>query len=101
MLSPMQTSNIIWITGGGSGIGKAAAIAMARQGTLIAVSGRRSAELEAAVVAVRAAGGSAEAHALDVSDAGAVARVADSILSRHGRVDILINSAGTNVPKRA
>jgi NAD(P)-dependent dehydrogenase (short-subunit alcohol dehydrogenase family) len=64
MLSPMQTSNIIWITGGGSGIGRAAAIAMARQGTQIVVSGRRPAELEAAVAAVNAAGGSAEAHAL-------------------------------------
>ena len=101
MLSSMQTSSIIWITGGGSGIGKAAAVAMARQGTQIVVSGRRPAELEAAVAAVNAAGGSAEAHPLDVSDADAVARVADSILSRHGRVDTLINSAGTNVPKRA
>src|SRR5690349_2953504 len=101
MLSSMQTSSVIWITGGGSGIGKAAAVAMARQGTHIVVSGRRPTELEAAVAAVNAAGGSAEAHALDVSDAGAVTRVAQSILSRHGRVDILINSAGTNVPKRA
>ena len=99
--SPMQTSNIIWITGGGSGIGKATAIAMARQGTHIVISGRRPAELEAAVAAVKAAGGSAEAQPLDVSDAGGVARVADSILARHGHVDILINSAGTNVPKRA
>jgi len=97
----MQTSNVIWITGGGSGIGKAAAVAMARRGTHIAVSGRRPAELEAAVAAVHAAGGSAEAHALDVSDADAVASVADAILSRHGHVDILVNSAGTNVPKRA
>ncbi len=98
---PMQTSSIIWITGGGSGIGRATATAMARQGTHIVVSGRRPAELEATAAAVNAAGGSAEAHALDVSDAEAVARVSEAILSRHGRVDILINSAGTNVPKRA
>jgi NAD(P)-dependent dehydrogenase (short-subunit alcohol dehydrogenase family) len=101
MLSSMQSSSIIWITGGGSGIGKAAAVAMARPGTQIALSGRRPAELEAAVAAVNAAGGHAEAHPLDVSDTAAVVRVAQSILSRHGRVDTLINSAGTNVPKRA
>jgi NADP-dependent 3-hydroxy acid dehydrogenase YdfG len=97
----MQTSNVIWITGAGSGIGKAAAVAMARPGTHIAVSGRRPAELKATVAAVVAAGGSAEAHPLYVSDGCAVTRVADAILSRHGRVDTLINSAGTNVPKRA
>ena len=101
MLSFMQSSSVIWITGGGSGIGKAAAVAMARRGTQIVVSGRRPSELEEAVAAVNAAGGSAEAEPLDVSDADAVARAADSILSRHGRVDILINSAGTNVPKRS
>jgi NADP-dependent 3-hydroxy acid dehydrogenase YdfG len=97
----MQSSNVIWITGGGSGIGKAAAVAMARQGTQLLVSGRRPAELEATVAAVSAAGGSAEAYPLDVSDADAVARVANSILSRYGRIDTLINSAGTNVPRRA
>ena len=97
----MQSSNVIWITGGGSGIGKAAAVAMARQGTQLLVSGRRPAELEATVAAVSAAGGSAEAYSLDVSDADAVARVANSILSRYGRIDTLINSAGTNVPRRA
>ncbi len=65
------------------------------------LSGRRPAELEAAVAAVEEAGGRAEAHPLDVSDADAVVRLAQSILARHGRVDTLINSAGTNVPKRA
>ena len=101
MLAHMQPSNVIWITGGGSGIGRATAVAMARPGTQIMLSGRRPAELEAAVAGVEEAGGRAEAHPLDVSDADAVVRLAQSILARHGRVDTLINSAGTNVPKRA
>lgn len=97
----MQPSTIVWITGGGSGIGKAAAVGMARSGVHIVVSGRRPQELEAVVMAVQAAGGSAEAQPLDVSDADGVARVAEDVLARHGRVDTLINSAGTNVPKRS
>lgn len=97
----MQAKKVIWITGGGTGIGKATAIAMADPSVHVVLSGRRQAELDGAVAAVHAAGGSAEAQILDVSDGSRVAQVAKSVLSRHARVDILINSAGTNVPKRA
>ena len=62
--------------GGGSGIGRATAVAMAWRGTQIMLSGRRPAELEAAVAAVEEAGGRAEAHPLDVSDADAAVRLA-------------------------
>jgi NADP-dependent 3-hydroxy acid dehydrogenase YdfG len=97
----MQANKVIWITGGGTGIGKAAALAMADPSIHFVLSGRRQAELDQAVAAVRAAKANAEAQALDVGDAAQVADVAQSILARHGHVDILINSAGTNVPKRA
>src|SRR5262245_45904682 len=97
----MQANKVIWITGGGTGIGKATALSMADPSVHFILSGRRQSELDKVVAAVRAAKGNAEAEALDVSDADGVARVAQSVLARHGRVDILINSAGTNVPKRA
>jgi len=97
----MQIEKVIWITGGGTGVGKATAMAMAGPSVHIILSGRRQSELDIAVAAVQAARGSAEAKALDVGDASQVAQVAQSILARHDRVDILINSAGTNVPKRA
>jgi NADP-dependent 3-hydroxy acid dehydrogenase YdfG len=97
----MQAKKVIWITGGGSGIGKAAAIAMAEPSVHFVLSGRRKSELDRAVAAVQAAKASAEAQILDVADGSQVAQVAQSILSRHERVDVLINSAGTNVPKRA
>jgi NADP-dependent 3-hydroxy acid dehydrogenase YdfG len=96
----MQAKKVIWITGGGTGIGKATAVAMAHPEVEIVLSGRRQAELDGAVAAVHAAGGKAQAQVLDVSDASQVAEVAQSILGRHQHVDILINSAGTNVPKR-
>jgi NADP-dependent 3-hydroxy acid dehydrogenase YdfG len=97
----MQVKKVIWITGGGTGIGKATAVAMAEPSVEIVLSGRRQAELDGAVAAVRAAGGNAQARVLDVSDASQVGEVAQSILARHEHVDILINSAGTNVPQRA
>src|SRR5262247_1601839 len=96
--SRMQAKKVIWITGGGTGIGKATALAMADPSVHIVLSGRRQSELDSAVAAVCAAGASAEAQVLDVSDATQVAR---SIMSRHDHVDVLVNSAGTNVPKRA
>jgi NADP-dependent 3-hydroxy acid dehydrogenase YdfG len=97
----MQAKKVIWITGGATGIGKATALAMADPSVHFVLSGRRQSELDRAVAAVSAAKASAEAQALDVGDASQVANVAQSILARHGHVDILINSAGTNVPKRA
>ena len=91
---------VAWITGAGSGIGLAGAQALAKAGALVVMSGRRAEVLEAQAAAIRAQGGSAEAAALDVSDAAAVKRVADAVLMRHGRVDILLNSAGLNTPTR-
>ncbi len=91
---------LAWITGAGSGIGLAGAQALAQAGAVVVMSGRRREVLEAEAAKIRAAGGLAEVAPLDVADAGAVKRVADAILARHGRVDMLLNSAGTNTPQR-
>src|SRR5690242_17818636 len=91
------TDRVAWVTGGGSGIGLAGAVELARAGASVIVAGRRPDAREAAVAEVRKAGGEAEAVPLDVADAGAVGRAAQGILERHGRVDILVNSAGLNV----
>ncbi len=91
---------IAWITGAGTGIGNAAALELAKSGAMVVISGRRKDVLDAAVKEIVAAGGTCEAAPLDVSDKGSVAKVAADILKRHGRIDILVNSAGTNVAKR-
>ena len=91
---------IAWITGAGSGIGQSAAVELARAGAAVVVSGRRADALAETVALVQKAGGKADAVALDVSDGDAVARAGADILRRHGRVDILVNSAGLNVPNR-
>jgi NADP-dependent 3-hydroxy acid dehydrogenase YdfG len=91
---------IAWVTGGGSGIGEAGAEALAADGWTVVVSGRRQAALDAVVARIAGNGGTAEAIALDVAKAADVQKAADAIVARHGRIDLLVNSAGINVPKR-
>lgn len=94
---------IAWITGGGSGIGLAGAVQLAQAGCRVVISGRDAAKLDAAVRQAQAQGappGSISSAPLDVSDRDAVARVAQAVQAELGRVDILVNSAGVNFPKR-
>jgi NADP-dependent 3-hydroxy acid dehydrogenase YdfG len=96
-------NKVAWITGGGSGIGLAGAIALAQAGCRVVISGRDAAKLDAAVQQAESLGapaGSIGSAPLDVADGAAVARVAQDIQARWGRVDILVNSAGVNFPKR-
>ncbi len=88
------------VTGGGSGIGEATAIALAREGVRVAVVGRRQQPLEDVVTAVTSAGGTAVATPLDVADPEAVSAVTRAVVDRWGRVDLLVNNAGINVPRR-
>ena len=92
---------VAWVTGGGSGIGEAGAVALAADGWTVVVSGRRQEALDAVVAGITNSGGQAEAIALDVSKSGDVTKVAEQILAKHGRIDLLVNSAGINVPKRS
>jgi NADP-dependent 3-hydroxy acid dehydrogenase YdfG len=91
---------VAWVTGGGSGIGEAGAQALAAGGWTVVVSARRSDALDAVVEKITGAGGEAEAIRLDVSAAADVEKAAGQILAKHGRIDLLVNSAGINVPKR-
>ena len=90
---------VAWITGGGSGIGLAGGLELARAGAHVVISGRTAATNASALKQLQAVG-SAEVLQLEVSDRKAVAKAAADILRRHKRIDILINSAGTNLGKR-
>ena len=91
---------LAWVTGAGSGMGLSGAQHLAAAGATVVMSGRRGDVLEREAAAIVAAGGKAEVEALDVSNAKLVQRVAETILARHGKVDILVNSAGLNNPQR-
>lgn len=86
---------VAWITGGGSGIGLAGAQELAAAGAHVVISGRTARTNDSALAALKKVGG-AEANLLDVADREAVARTVADIEKRHGRIDILITSAGTN-----
>jgi NAD(P)-dependent dehydrogenase (short-subunit alcohol dehydrogenase family) len=86
------------ITGAGTGIGKAVALALGRAGYALVLSGRRPERLEAVSEEARAAGASALAHAADVGDPDSVRGLFDAALSSFGRLDLLFNNAGTGAP---
>src|SRR5262245_41711476 len=90
-------NKVAWITGAGSGIGEAAARALAGAGMNVVLSGRRPERLDGLAAEI---GSNAVAHALDVADKTAVTRVANDLLSRFGRIDVLVNSAGLNARNR-
>ncbi|MGH6903483.1 MAG: SDR family NAD(P)-dependent oxidoreductase, partial [Geminicoccaceae bacterium] len=78
------------VTGGGSGIGRATAQALAQVGAHVAVS---DIDHEAAR-AVAGEIGRGEAHRLDVADEAEVGAVVAAVMTRHGRIDVLVNNAG-------
>jgi NADP-dependent 3-hydroxy acid dehydrogenase YdfG len=92
---------IAWVTGGGSGIGQAGAEALADDGWTVVISGRRPEVLANAAKELAARGKTVDILPLDVTDAERVAGVASSILEKYGRIDLLVNSAGLNLPKRS
>ena len=86
----------VWITGAGSGMGRATALRAARTGWTVALSGRRGEVLEELAAEIREAGGSALVAPLDVQDREAVRGTAE----RLGGIDALVLAAGLNAPKR-
>ena len=91
---------VAWITGAASGIGLAGAKALADAGATVVMSGRRKEMLEPEAEKLRIHGFNVDVEPLDVGDQVAVEAAAKNIFSRHGKVDILVNSAGMNVPHR-
>jgi NADP-dependent 3-hydroxy acid dehydrogenase YdfG len=91
---------IAWITGAGTGIGEAAAIALAREGAITVLTGRRAEPLEKTAAVIRAAGGIAHVRPADLMAAAQVRGVGDFIRETFGRLDILVNNAGLNIKDR-
>jgi NAD(P)-dependent dehydrogenase (short-subunit alcohol dehydrogenase family) len=82
------------ITGGGTGIGRAIALAFSREGASVAVAGRRVEKLQAVVGEIEKAGGQGLAVACDVAEAKDAERAVQETAGRFGRLNILVNNAG-------
>jgi NAD(P)-dependent dehydrogenase (short-subunit alcohol dehydrogenase family) len=87
------------VTGAGSGIGRAVAIRLAREGAAMAIVGRTAERLAETRQAIGDAG--VDAHPADIGDSAAVGVLVRDVLARFGRVDVLVNAAGINVPTRS
>jgi NADP-dependent 3-hydroxy acid dehydrogenase YdfG len=92
---------IAWVTGAGTGIGEAGALALAREGMTVVLTGRRKEPLDAVAKRIVADGGKATVRPADVANAAAVRKVAEAIAAEHGRLDVLVNNAGLNIPERS
>jgi NADP-dependent 3-hydroxy acid dehydrogenase YdfG len=88
------------ITGGGSGIGLATARVFLSDGATVAIAGRDRDKLRTAANELNA-GDRLLTHATDVSDKFQVKALAELVTQRFGRIDVLVNNAGANVPNRA
>ena len=88
-----QPERVALVTGGGSGIGAAAARLFARQKTAVAVVGRRPEKLDQTVRAIQAEGGTAMAIPADLGDPAAPERIVGAVVKEWGRLDVLVNCA--------
>ncbi|MBC2660367.1 SDR family NAD(P)-dependent oxidoreductase [Novosphingobium flavum] len=84
------------VTGGGTGIGAAAAEALARHGAAVAITGRRVARLDDVAARITAAGGQVSTLVSDVADEASATAAVEAAVADLGRLDVVINSAGVN-----
>jgi 3-oxoacyl-[acyl-carrier protein] reductase len=91
------SDTVALVTGSARGIGRAIALAFAREGADLVLADRRADALPGVADAIRALGRRALAHPADVSDAAQVGGLVERALGELGRVDVLVNNAGTIV----
>ncbi len=90
------TGKVAMVTGGGTGIGEAAALALAASGANVVITGRRKERLDEVVAAIEAAGGRALSVRSDVSEEADAFGAVEATIAAFGRLDIIVNSAGVN-----
>jgi NAD(P)-dependent dehydrogenase (short-subunit alcohol dehydrogenase family) len=96
-LRKVLNEKVVIITGASSGIGRAAAAALARSGAHLMLVSRTEDKLKEIQSEIEAEGGKAWVYPTDLSDLDAIAAMLEKVLAEHGRVDILINNAGRSI----
>ncbi len=100
--SPASPAPVAVVTGAGSGVGRATVLKFAAAGWRVALVGRRAEALaETVALAPKAQRARLLPLPCDLGDAAAIAAMARATLSRFGRVDVLVNAAGQNIPRRS
>ncbi|MBT9466306.1 SDR family oxidoreductase [Hydrogenophaga sp.] len=97
-MASVPSPRVALVTGAGSGIGRAVALGLLKDGFHVVLTGRRSEPLAAVAEAAQAAGQHAWAIPADVRDEHSVQALFDQIEKRYGRLDVLFNNAGVNAP---
>src|SRR5262245_48769122 len=95
------SGHIAIVTGGNGGIGLGMAQGLASAGAVVVLAGRNVKKGEAAVQRIAQAGGKAEFAKVDVTSEASCRALIDEAAARHGRLDTLVNNAGTNIRKPA
>ncbi|MFL5644839.1 MAG: SDR family oxidoreductase [Chloroflexota bacterium] len=95
----MTSARIALVSGGGSGIGRASAVALARDGFTVVVTGRQAAPLDATTELCRATSADSIAVPADVTDPASVETLFATVTERFGRLDLLFNNAGRSAPE--
>jgi NAD(P)-dependent dehydrogenase (short-subunit alcohol dehydrogenase family) len=96
-MAQLLAQQVVLVTGAARGIGQAIAQVCVREGATVELADRLGDELQATTTALQDAGGTAHANICDLSDEAAVRGMFADILRRHGRIDGLVNNAGTTV----
>jgi NAD(P)-dependent dehydrogenase (short-subunit alcohol dehydrogenase family) len=89
------------VTGAGSGVGREVALALARENWQVALVGRRREALRETVAQAGKLAGNLHVFPCDIGEAAAVAKMAKAVLKTFDSVEVLVNAAGTNAPRRS
>ena len=88
---------VAWVTGAGTGIGAGAAVALAREGMRVILTGRRLNPLSKVAEAINKSGGIADIVQGDAMDRSGMNKIAGDIIEKYGKLDLLFNNHGVNV----
>jgi 3-oxoacyl-[acyl-carrier protein] reductase len=93
-------AKVCLITGAGQGLGRSVALEMAAEGACVILLERNSGTVASVAAEIESRGGAAEPHVLDITDYERYAAVVEESVSKHGRIDVLVNNAAINPPTR-